>query len=118
MKQAESREDLSKNAELAGRISSGNSVLDELLEGGFETDAITTIYGPAGSGTDKGPPLVHRIYGPRKHGNAAFRLAVEWGVGAHHWFFGDMPKIKGVTEEEVDSIIIYIRALQRDAGFK
>jgi len=77
-----------------------------------------SCHGPAGSGTDKGPPLVHRIYGPRKHGNAAFRLAVEWGVGAHHWFFGDMPKIKGVTEEEVDSIIIYIRALQRDAGFK
>lgn len=35
---------------LPSRIPSGNSVLDELLDGGFETDAITTIYGPAGSG--------------------------------------------------------------------
>ena len=27
-----------------------NTVLDELLEGGFENDVITTIYGPAGAG--------------------------------------------------------------------
>lgn len=33
-----------------GRISSGNEVMDELLEGGFEPDVLSTIYGPAGSG--------------------------------------------------------------------
>jgi len=32
------------------RIKTGTSVLDELLEGGLETDTITIIYGPAGSG--------------------------------------------------------------------
>lgn len=32
------------------RISSGTKIMDDLLEGGYETDAITTIYGPAGSG--------------------------------------------------------------------
>lgn len=32
------------------RVSSGVDFLDELLEGGFEVDAITTIYGPAGAG--------------------------------------------------------------------
>lgn len=32
------------------RISTGASVLDKLLEGGYECDAITTIYGPAGAG--------------------------------------------------------------------
>lgn len=32
------------------RISTGVKFLDEFLEGGFEADAITTIYGPAGSG--------------------------------------------------------------------
>jgi len=32
------------------KISTGTKILDELLEGGYETDAITTIYGPAGSG--------------------------------------------------------------------
>lgn len=32
------------------KISTGTKLLDKLLEGGYETDAITTIYGPPGSG--------------------------------------------------------------------
>lgn len=32
------------------RLSSGSEVMDSLLDGGFEKDIITTIYGPAGSG--------------------------------------------------------------------
>ena len=32
------------------KIPTGSAVLDWLLEGGYEKDAITTIYGPAGSG--------------------------------------------------------------------
>ena len=32
------------------KISSGSAELDEWLEGGFENDIITTLYGPAGSG--------------------------------------------------------------------
>lgn len=32
------------------KISSGCKVFDELLEGGYENDVVTTIYGPAGSG--------------------------------------------------------------------
>ncbi|MBI3036213.1 DNA repair and recombination protein RadB [Candidatus Woesearchaeota archaeon] len=33
-----------------GRIATGSDVLDKLLEGGYETDVITAVYGPAGSG--------------------------------------------------------------------
>ena len=33
-----------------GRITTGAEVLDNLLEGGYETDVITAVYGPAGSG--------------------------------------------------------------------
>ena len=32
------------------RISTGSDPLDTLLEGGYETDIITTVYGPSGSG--------------------------------------------------------------------
>ncbi len=32
------------------KVGSGSDALDKLLEGGYETDVITTIYGPAGSG--------------------------------------------------------------------
>jgi DNA repair protein RadB len=33
-----------------GRITTGSAELDRLLDGGYETDIVTTIYGPAGSG--------------------------------------------------------------------
>lgn len=32
------------------KVSSGVGLVDELLDGGYESDAITTIYGPAGAG--------------------------------------------------------------------
>jgi DNA repair protein RadB len=32
------------------RVSTGSSVIDMLLDGGFEADTVTTIYGPSGSG--------------------------------------------------------------------
>jgi len=32
------------------KVSSGSPIINVLLDGGFEKDVITTIYGPAGSG--------------------------------------------------------------------
>ena len=32
------------------KIPTGSKILDKMLEGGYEKDVITTIYGPAGSG--------------------------------------------------------------------
>lgn len=32
------------------KISSGSDIIDEFLDGGYESDIITTVYGPAGSG--------------------------------------------------------------------
>jgi hypothetical protein len=46
----------------------------------------------------------------------AFQRAAAQGVKAHHWKFGDMPKIEGVTADDVTQIIGYIRWLQRQAG--
>ena len=73
-------------------------------------------HGPEGIGTKQGPPLVHKIYEPNHHGDAAFQRAAANGVRAHHWQFGDMPKIDGVKPEEVDQIVKYVRWLQRQAG--
>jgi mono/diheme cytochrome c family protein len=69
-------------------------------------------------GTRRGPPLVHRIYEPSHHADEAFHLAVSQGVRAHHWRFGDMPRIPGTTRQEVDEIIRYVRFLQREAGIE
>ena len=75
-------------------------------------------HGPQASGTAQGPPLVHKIYEPNHHGDFAFQRAAANGVRAHHWTFGDMPKIDGVTPTDVDHIIKYVRWLQRQAGIK
>lgn len=73
-------------------------------------------HGVRGVGTKQGPPLVHKIYEPNHHGDVAFQRAAENGVRAHHWEFGNMPKIEGVTASDVDHIIRYVRWLQREAG--
>lgn len=73
-------------------------------------------HGIRGTGTAQGPPLVYKIYEPGHHGDPAFQRAVANGVRAHHWQFGDMPKIEGVTPEDVEQITAYVRWLQRQAG--
>ena len=62
------------------------------------------------------PPLVHKIYEPSHHGDAAFLLAAKNGVRAHHWRFGNMPPVEGVTDGDVKMIVAYIRELQRANG--
>jgi DNA repair protein RadB len=32
------------------RVETGSEIIDKLLDGGFETDTVTTLYGPSGSG--------------------------------------------------------------------
>lgn len=73
-------------------------------------------HGKQAEGTDAGPPLVHRLYVPGHHSDAAFQSAVKNGVFAHHWDFGDMPAVAGVSEDEVAAIVRYVRGLQLEAG--
>lgn len=67
-------------------------------------------------GTNQGPPFLDRLYHPNHHSDAAFRLAVQRGVIAHHWPFGNMPKIEGLSEQQVEAIIAYVRDQQQQAG--
>lgn len=64
----------------------------------------------------KAPPLVHKIYEPSHHSDMAFILAAKNGVRAHHWRFGDMPPVEGLTQGDVKSIALYVRELQRANG--
>lgn len=69
-------------------------------------------------GSDKGPPFLHRVYEPSHHANLAFQLAVKNGVRAHHWQFGDMKPVSGLTPDDVAHITAYVRAEQRRAGIR
>ena len=73
-------------------------------------------HGIGGVGTNQGPPFLHKVYEPNHHGDAAFQRAAANGVKAHHWQFGDMPKIDAVKPEDVDEIVKYVRWLQKQAG--
>ncbi len=73
-------------------------------------------HGPEAKGSRIGPPLVHRIYAPSHHADAAFLLAVARGVKSHHWEFGDMAPVPGVAPADVRLIVKYVRWLQRAAG--
>jgi mono/diheme cytochrome c family protein len=73
-------------------------------------------HGERAVGTGHGPPLVHSYYEPNHHGDVAFQRAVTLGVVPHHWRFGPMPKINGVSDADVKAITAYVRWLQREAG--
>jgi len=95
----------------------GETVPAELKTGEtkFKTNC-SACHGERGVGTKQGPPLVHKIYEPNHHGDAAFQRAAANGVQAHHWQFGNMPKIEGVTPADVADIVKYVRWLQKQAG--
>ena len=75
-------------------------------------------HGVQGTGTTVGPPLVHIVYEPGHHSDEAFRRAVDAGVPQHHWDYGDMPAVPGLSDDEVEDIIGYVRELQREAGIE
>lgn len=73
-------------------------------------------HGSNAAGSSQGPPLVHRIYEPGHHQDFAFRNAVRNGVIAHHWQFGNMPPVPGLSDNDIEQLICYVRELQRANG--
>ncbi|MDP6708005.1 MAG: cytochrome c, partial [Alphaproteobacteria bacterium] len=70
-------------------------------------------HGVNGVGTDKGPTFLHRVYHPGHHADFSFIRAVRQGARAHHWRFGDMKPVEGVTDRQLEKIVKYVRALQK-----
>ena len=62
------------------------------------------------------PPLVHKIYEPSHHSDMAFVLAAKNGVRSHHWNFGNMPPVKGLTDADVKMVTQFVRELQEANG--
>lgn len=85
---------------------------------GLFGEKCASCHGQNAAGSDKGPPLVHSIYEPGHHADLAFHMAVQRGVRAHHWRFGNMPPVRGINEGEISSIVAYVRALQRANGIR
>jgi mono/diheme cytochrome c family protein len=65
------------------------------------------------TGSDKGPPLLHAFYKPSHHGDKAFYRAALQGARQHHWEFGDMPPVVGMTQKKMDKVLPYVRYYQQ-----
>jgi mono/diheme cytochrome c family protein len=75
-----------------------------------------SCHGKTGGGSDKGPTFIHKVYHPGHHGDGAFFVASKRGARAHHWKFGEMKPVAGVTDAQIELIVEYIRAVQRANG--
>nr|WP_255618217.1 cytochrome c [Aurantimonas sp. VKM B-3413] len=79
-------------------------------------ESCAACHGANGGGTDQGPPLIHGIYEPNHHGDQAFLIAAMQGARAHHWQFGNMPPVEGITPRQVQDIVAYVREVQKANG--
>lgn len=96
-----------KQPELSGKAAFGKLAYDRFC---------IECHGQNVAGSEKGPSFLHRVYHPGHHSDRAFYLAVAQGARAHHWPFGNMPPVEGVTEQQVGMIIEYVRAMQKANG--
>ena len=106
----------SDDAIVAVNVPATFSEQEQIGKRGF--DAICAkCHGTNGQGREgSGPPFVHKIYEPSHHSDMAFVLAAQNGVRAHHWKFGNMPRIEGLTQGDVKMVAAYVRELQRANG--
>ncbi len=64
-------------------------------------------------GTDLGPPFLDTIYRPGHHADASFFLAVKSGARSHHWNFGNMPPVAGLSDKQIEAIVAFVREHKR-----
>ena len=68
-------------------------------------------------GSEQGPSFLSIVYEPNHHSDFAFVSASKDGVPAHHWQFGDMPAIPGISDDEITAVTAYVRSVQEAEGF-
>lgn len=110
----------------AGTASSGSTsdvpatASGDLLATGAQVYATSCAlcHGANLRGTERGPSQLSEVYRPGHHPDASYRSAIERGAVAHHWDFGDMPPVPGLSPADVDAVIAYIRAEQVRQGFE
>lgn len=108
----------------SGDDESGQSVVDagadpdQSAGADVYADNCASCHGADLRGTDKGPSQLSIVYEPNHHPDDAYRSAIANGTPQHHWNFGDMPPVQGLTTDEVEAVIAFIRAEQARQGFE
>lgn len=115
------------NSAASEAATSSGGMVDVLLPAGFSPEALlgkrafdakcASCHNTDGAGrAGTAPPLIHKIYEPSHHNDESFQRAAANGVRSHHWSFGDMPPVDGLTRGDVQMIVNYIREIQRENG--
>ncbi len=74
-------------------------------------------HGQLARGTERGPNLIHRYYGPSARSDAQFRRAVREGMPARGGY-GAMPAAPDVSKRRLERMITFLRELQRANGIR
>jgi hypothetical protein len=51
-------------------------------------------------------------------GHGCLENAIANGSPQHHWNFGDMEPVDGLTDDEVEAVIAFVRTEQERQGFE
>ena len=89
---------------------------DVLAGEGVYTRHCQSCHGVNTSGIEKGPSFLHRVYHPGHHNDASIYVAVRKGSRQHHWRFGSMKPVEGISDAEIAQVIAYIRTMQKANG--
>ena len=81
-------------------------------------ESCASCHGTDLRGTDKGPPHLSIVYEPDHHTDDSFRSAIANGAPQHHWSFGDMEPVEGLSDDDVEAVIAFVRAEQERQGFE
>lgn len=80
-------------------------------------DSICSVcHGVQLRGTSLGPSLLEPAYAPDVLDDDAIVIAITQGVEQRLWEFGPMPAAQGLSTDEIDAIIDYMRAEQAARG--
>ena len=93
---------------------------DPVLDRGAEVyaESCASCHGADLRGTDKGPSHLSSVSEPNHHTDDSFRNAIATGAPQHHWPFGDKPPLEGLTDDDVEAVIAFVRAEQERQGFE
>ena len=58
------------------------------------------------------------VYEPNHHTDDSFRSAIANGAPQHHWPFADMEPVEGLSDDDVEAVIAFVRAEQQRQGFE
>lgn len=100
-----------------GESAEADNTVDDIGATVYATNC-ASCHGADLTGTDRGPSQLSIVYEPNHHSDDSYRSAIANGVPQHHWPFGDMPPIEGLTDEEVEAVIDFIRSEQERLGFE